>query len=178
MSAEGRVLEVSEDTVKLHLAADETQDIATAFPFRIACPYTAEGQTGWHVMPEKGEYASLYFPADDEGGAYVRLQSARRAGPGNEKHEHPAIKRFETVHGNEMKFSPDTLSFARPRSGNLIRMTDSGGVEIYSADTLQIRAGEKAGFACKTLNAVAGRSMRLGGKTATLIVDEILHLKG
>jgi hypothetical protein len=175
-SIEGTVLDVAKDTVKLHLSVDGVQDIKTAFPFRFAGPYTAEGGTGWHIMPEKGERVCLYTPTADEKDAYARIACFSEAE--NEKHENPDLKIFETVHGNKMTLAPDELSFSRPLDGNLIRMTDGGGVEIHSAGKLRVRAGKNANIVCGTLSIRAGKSILLGGKTATLILDETVHVKG
>jgi hypothetical protein len=175
-SIEGTVLDVAKDTVKLHLSVDENQDVATAFSFRLAGPYTSEGRTGWYVMPEKGERVRLYAPTADEKDACARIACFPEAE--NERHESPDIKIFETVHGNEMKLTPDELSFSRPSAGNLIRMTDGGGVEIHSAGKLSIRAGKDASLVCKTLNIRAGKNILLSGKTATLILDKTVHVKG
>jgi hypothetical protein len=175
-SMEGTVLDVSKDTVKLHLSADETQDVNSAFPFRLATPYTAEGRTGWYAMPEKGERLCLYMPTTEEKDAYARI--ACFSEEENEKHENPDVKIFETVHGNEMKLAPEELSFSGPPSGNIIKMTPDGGVEMHSAGKLRIGAGKNANLVCGTLSIRAGQSILLGGKTATLILDETVHAKG
>lgn len=54
VSIQGKIIEVIQDTVKVHLEIDKEQNVAEAYRFPYSSVYTAEGNSGWYVMPEKG----------------------------------------------------------------------------------------------------------------------------
>lgn len=70
-SLEGRVLEAKSGRIRVHLTVDEKQDRETAWWFPYASSYTAEGHSGWYVMPELGDRVSVRFPTEQEADGYA-----------------------------------------------------------------------------------------------------------
>ena len=62
ISWKGEVLERIQDRVKVHLEIDDYQDPGTAWEFPYSTLYTAEGHSGFYVMPEKGDTVYINFP--------------------------------------------------------------------------------------------------------------------
>ena len=55
VTLDGKVLKAQDDTVKVHLSIDLSQEEGKAYPFPYATGYSAEGHTGWYVMPAKAQ---------------------------------------------------------------------------------------------------------------------------
>ena len=66
LTLSGQVLEVNQDTVKVLLCVDESQDTAKAYAFPYITPYSAENHTGLYLMPEPGDVVNIQFPTEDE----------------------------------------------------------------------------------------------------------------
>ena len=71
LTLNGKVLKAEGDKVKVHLAIDAGQAEGKAYPFPYATGYSAEGHTGWYVMPEEGDTVQIVFPSEDENDAYA-----------------------------------------------------------------------------------------------------------
>ena len=73
---DGKVLEIENDTVKLRLDDDKERgvelDTDEAHFFKYATGYSAEGHTGWYVMPQVDDILQLVFPNEDEKYAYAK----------------------------------------------------------------------------------------------------------
>ncbi len=67
LTLDGKVLKAINDTVKVHLSIDPSQDEGKAYPFPYATGYQAEGHTGWYVMPEVGDTVQIIFLRTPEG---------------------------------------------------------------------------------------------------------------
>ena len=66
LTLDGKVLKVINDTVKVHLSIDASQEEGKAYPFPYATGYSTEEHTGWYVMPEEGDTVQIVFPTEDE----------------------------------------------------------------------------------------------------------------
>lgn len=108
----GQVLEVNQDTVKVLLCVDESQDSATAYAFPYMTPYSAENHTGLYLMPETGDVVNIQFPTEDESLA-VALSSYRQAD--SDKTGDPNVKYLRTPHDKEIKISEDEILITADR---------------------------------------------------------------
>ncbi len=108
LSLQGVVLDRIQDTVKVHLEIDKTQDVGKAWKFPYTTPYTAEGSAGWYVMPEVEDTVYIYFPNREEHFG-VGLNGVRVKNTGTDKIKNPEIKYLRTKDGKEMKLAPDEV---------------------------------------------------------------------
>lgn len=108
VSLTGTVLKSVGDKIKVHLEIDEKQEEGTAWEFPYQTMYTAQGEGGWYCMPEPGDRVSIYFPGKEEREA-VGTNSSRTGGVRDEKTQSPTIKYFRTIHGKEIRFTPEEI---------------------------------------------------------------------
>ncbi len=125
----GQVLEVNQDTVKVILCVDESQDSATAYAFPYMTPYSAENHTGLYLMPETGDVVNIQFPTEDESLA-VALTSYRQAD--SDKTGDPNVKYLRTPHDNEIKISEDEILITAKTGGLYIKLNQDNGIEVFS----------------------------------------------
>ena len=125
----GQVLEVNQDTVKVLLCVDESQDSATAYAFPYMTPYSAENHTGLYLMPETGDVVNIQFPTEDESLA-VALTSYRQAD--SDKTGDPNVKYLRTPHDKEIKISEDEILITAKTGGLYIKLNQDNGIEVFS----------------------------------------------
>lgn len=125
----GQVLEVNQDTVKVLLCVDESQDSATAYAFPYMTPYSAENHTGLYLMPETGDVVNIQFPTEDESLA-VALSSYRQAD--SDKTGDPNVKYLRTPHDKEIKISEDGILITAKTGGLYIKLNQDNGIEVFS----------------------------------------------
>ena len=174
----GQVLEVNNDTVKVLLCVDESQDTATAYAFPYITPYSAENHTGLYLMPEVGDVVNIQFPTEDESLA-VALSSYRQAD--SDRTGDPNVKYLRTPHDKEIRISEDEILITAKTGGLYIRLNQDDGIEVFSqhgitvttlssidmtaAGHISLSAGTNvilnAGLAC-SLNAGKGISAMAG----------------
>lgn len=134
----GTVLKPEGDTVKVHLAIDDEQDEGKAYPFPYATGYSAEGHTGWYVMPEEGDTVQIIFPTEDENDAYA-VQSVRQED--TEKTNDPEIKYLRTPNGKEIKLDREEILITANDDVTYIKINEAGGVEIITDKEVQVTSG-------------------------------------
>ena len=136
---DGEVLKVENDNVKLHLAIDkEKPDEGKAHLFVYATGYSAEGHTGWYVMPEKGDTVQLLFPTEDEKYAYA-ASSVRR--DDTERTSDPLVKYLRTPFGKEIKFEEKEILITAKDEKTFIRINEDTGIEIIAPHPILINSG-------------------------------------
>lgn len=139
---DGTVLKIENDTVRLHLAIDKEQDreqeIGTAHPFKYATGYSAEGNTGWYVMPEEGDIVQLLFPKEDEKYAYA-ASSIRQED--TERTVDSLIKYWRTTFGKEIKMDQKEILITSRDDETFIRINEETGIEIRTPQPIQVQSG-------------------------------------
>lgn len=144
-SVEGKVIEIKEDNLRLHLEIDEEQKKEEAFWFPYSTPYTTEGQTGWYCMPELDDRVKLYFPTDKEEEGVV-INSIRRRIVEGDYITDPDVKYFRTKFGKELMFSENEIMITGKDDEVLIRLIGKKGedgeegIVIYSAKDILIKS--------------------------------------
>ena len=187
VSIEGKVLDVQGDQIKLHLyGIDESQDPKQAAWFPYASAYTAEMNTGWYVMPEKGDYVKLYFPTNNEADA-IAIGSIRRVtkAPKVLIKEH-FVKYLRTAHGKEIKFSPDEILIsgygaADDKQGLVsVKLNETSGITIQSAnsDIVLYSNGELRVKSDGNLKLAAGNRLNIHCKTNSIEMAGATYFKG
>lgn len=142
-SVQGKVIDVAKDTVKVHLDIDPSQNKSEAHWFPYASVYTAEGNSGWHCMPELGDQVRVYFSGDKEadGIASSSVRMDTEEGESN-KLGNPDNKFFRTPNGKEIMFSPDEIVITGKDGETFIKINDGDGIQIISGKKITIVAEE------------------------------------
>ncbi|MCI9123564.1 MAG: hypothetical protein HFH35_05695 [Eubacterium sp.] len=163
----GKVIKVINDTVKVHLTIDESQDEATAYPFPYATGYSAEGHTGWYVMPEEGDTVQVVFPQEDENKAYA-MQSVRQED--TERTADPKVKYLRTADGKEIKLDSEEIVVSAHDGLTYIRINEKSGVDVFtikdvnvlSAGDITLMSGNSISMAClQDFSVFVGKDMKI-----------------
>ena len=131
----GRVLEVKDDTVKVLLCVDESQDTAAAYAFPYITPYSAENHTGVYLMPEPDDVVCIQFPTEDESMA-VALSSWRQAG--SDRTVNPDVKYLRTPHDKEIRISETEILITAKTGGLYVRLDENNGIEVFSQHGIMV----------------------------------------
>jgi phage baseplate assembly protein gpV len=136
---QGRVLDVSQDRMRVHLQIDEKQNKEEACWFPYATNYAAEGSSGWYCMPELGDQVRLYFPTceAEEGVVTVAVRQDLEESPTN-KIGNPDIKYFRTKSGKELRFSPEEIVLTGKDGEVFLKINEQTGIEIFSVKPVKI----------------------------------------
>lgn len=138
LTLNGTVLKAEGDKVKIHLAIDGKQEEGKAYPFPYATGYSAEGHTGWYVMPEEGDTVQVVFPSEDENDAYA-VQSVRQED--TDKTADPKVKYLRTPDGKEIKLDKEEILITAKDNITYIRINEKDGVEIITDKEVQVTSG-------------------------------------
>lgn len=130
MSLDGTILDTQNDVVKVNLKIDGNQDKGTARWFPYSTVYSSEDGTGWYCMPEVGDSIRLYFPDNEEKNSYV-ISSVNLNSSDSEKRSNPDDKNIGTKYGKQIIMKPGQVDIIA-NENLLMRMTDSGGIEVKS----------------------------------------------
>lgn len=116
---EGKIIDIQKDTVKIHLDIDPKQPKAEASWFPYSTVYSAEGNSGFHCMPQMGDSVKLYFSTPDEEGA-MAISSVRKGGGSTPKTGNPGIKYWGTNFGKELMMGGKELVLTARRARKAI----------------------------------------------------------
>jgi len=137
----GKILEISKDTVKLHLEIDGNQDKGSAKFFPYATVYSSPDGTGWYCMPEEGDKCRLYFPDDEESNAFsassVNLQSSNP-----DSRSSPDDKSISTKYGKSVRLTPEGI-FIQSGDELYINITDENGIEMMSDKKIKMESKDE-----------------------------------
>ncbi|BFH17784.1 phage late control D family protein [Paenibacillus melissococcoides] len=173
-SLQGKVIDVAKDKVKVHLDIDKKQDKGEAHWFPYTSVYTAEGHSGWYVMPEIGDTVRIYFPSEkeEEGVASSSIRQDLIEGETN-KVGNPNIKYFRTAAGKEVKMSPDEIVITGKDGAIYIKLNENNGIHIISNKNIMISAQEDIMMdSQKKVIISAGQELNLSCKSSSI------HLSG
>lgn len=135
LTLSGQVLEANQDTVKVLLCVDESQDTAKAYAFPYITPYSAENHTGLYLMPEPGDVVNIQFPTEDESLA-VALSSYRQVE--SDRMGDPNVKYLRTPNDKEIKISPEEILITAKTGGLYIRLNQDDGIEVFSQHGIMV----------------------------------------
>ncbi|MFF2094577.1 phage tail protein, partial [Paenibacillus sp. NPDC058174] len=134
----GKVVGISNDTVKVFLDIDKDQDDATASWFPYSTIYSSPDGSGWYCMPETGDQIRVYFPDEQDGNAFA-ASSVNLSSSDSKKRSDPSVKSISTKYGKQIVFQPGAVEIIG--SGKLLmRLTDDGGIEINSDKKIALNA--------------------------------------
>jgi len=140
----GEVLAVKDDTVRVRLNIDKddnghNEDNSTAFKYET--PYHNNKNTGWYVMPEKGDYVNLVFPTNVDHSAYA-APTRRPMLHDGDKAKNPRTKYLRTRDGKEIKFDKEEILITAKDKETFIKINEETGIEIITPHPIQIRSDD------------------------------------
>ena len=175
-SINGKIIKVQKDQVKLHLCIDKTQAVEEALWFQVAIGYTAEGSTGLYTAMDEGENVKLFFPSADEGKAYVRCVD-KNDSDSSQHFSDPVTKSYGTPYGSCMQATKDGFLISCVKDEIFVRMTESDGIVLESAENVEIFTEKKIDMECKKLSITSQDKIIFNTTGSNIIVDETMHFK-
>lgn len=178
VSVEGKVIDIKEDNIRIHLEIDKDQNKEEAFWFPYSTFYTAEGETGWYCMPELEDSVKLYFPTNKEEEG-IALNSMRRRTKGGDFITDPDTKIFRTRYGKELMFNKNEILVSAKDGQIFIRLLEDMGIEIYSKKDVRIIADKNISMlAGNNIEMLAQKKIGLKCKESTIEMDGEIDIKG
>ncbi|WP_204700327.1 hypothetical protein [Halanaerobacter jeridensis] len=165
LSILGKVLEVKQDQIKVHLEIDEKQDKSKAILFKYCTDYTSEGDTGFYTMPEKKDHVLLYLPDEHEKNAIIST-ALRKEIKGSDKVGDPKIKYFRTKYGKEIAFKEKEIVITGKEEQVLIKINEENGIELLSKHNIKVSSKKKIKMDAKKAIEMKckGSKIKLDGK--------------
>ncbi|MED1798054.1 HNH endonuclease [Brevibacillus porteri] len=177
---EGKIIDIQKDTVKIHLNIDPKQPKAEASWFPYATVYSAEGNSGFHCMPQMGDSVKLYFSTPDEEGA-MAVSSVRKGGGSTAKTGNPGIKYWGTNFGKELMMGGKELVLTAKESeeGNIfIKLHEEDGIEIHSMHPIVFSSEKDMEITSDTkVEIKAKEAIYLMCSTSSMILDGEVDLQ-
>ncbi len=177
---EGKIIDIQKDTVKIHLDIDPKQPKAEASWFPYATVYSAEGNSGFHCMPQMGDSVKLYFSTPDEEGA-MAVSSVRKGGGSTAKTGNPGIKYWGTNFGKELMMGGKELVLTAKESkeGNIfIKLHEEDGIEIHSMHPIVFSSEKDMEITSDTkVEIKAKEAIYLMCSTSSMILDGEVDLQ-
>ncbi len=189
-SLTGTVIDVKRNFTKLHLHIDEEQqDIATAFWFPQPQCFTAGSDSGFCIMPERGDTMRLHFPTKDEtehyiicsdNGDFSKLLSSLNASKGGKQPEKTAkvsgsnapYEKFLTTPGQKgMLLNDGMVKYHTTGDISVIQMEDGKGISISSDGNIELLANNINLKAGAKLNITAGKKIEISCIGSSMIID-------
>jgi len=170
------VEEIEKECVKIDVLDDENTKHPDKTWFQFATVYSDPNGTGWYCMPEKGDTVRLYIPGDEEKEAFVISAVHVESGERND----PDIKFLKTIHGKEIRFTPDSITLTNNNGMKLVILDDKG-ILIDSDKNITIRADKDIDMQSSngTITLIASDSIDLTqGKIQLKIQDDISCIGG
>ncbi|MDP4180491.1 MAG: contractile injection system protein, VgrG/Pvc8 family [Bacillota bacterium] len=177
-SVEGKVIDIKEDNIRVHLEIDKEQAKDKAFWFPYSTFYTTEGNTGWYCMPELDDLVKLYFPTNKEEEGII-TNSIRRRTKGGDFIMEPDVKIFRTKFGKEIMFNDKEIMISAKDKEILIRLIEDKGIEIYSKKDIKIVADKGISMESgKTIQMSAGSAIGIKCKDSLIEMNGVTTIKG
>ncbi len=183
LTLDGKVLKAINDTVKVHLSIDPSQDEGKAYPFPYATGYQAEGHTGWYVMPEVGDTVQIIFPTEDENQAYAVQSSRQEDTP---KTSDPRTKYLRTPDGKEIKLDKDEILITAKDNVTYVRINEKTGVDVYtdkevkviSGGNITVSSGDNISMTSKNDFSIhAGKNLKVTAEDSITITNKENNMK-
>jgi hypothetical protein len=175
-SVEGKIIDVEEDKVRIHLEIDDKQNKDEAYWFLYSTFYTSEGSTGWYCMPEINDSVKLYFPTNKEEEGIV-INSIRRTKKGD-KIDDPNVKYFRTKFKKEKMYDKEQLMISAKDDKVLIRLHEDRGIEIFSDSEVKIKADENIEIGAEEIDMKAADEVTMKCKSSSIKMNGTTHIRG
>ncbi|MBU2703407.1 hypothetical protein Ga0466249_004552 [Sporomusaceae bacterium BoRhaA] len=138
VSLEGTVLDLQDQSIKLHLNIDKEQNPDEAYWYSFVPPTTDM----MYLMPQLNTNASLYIPGLREQDAII-TGCVRTNGASCEDTSDPNDRFLGTEYGQELKITPDGIYITAGRDDLILTLDDEKGVNISSHKGIVMEAKEE-----------------------------------
>lgn len=176
-SLEGKIIDIHEDKVKVHLDIDKEQKKEEAFWFPYSTYYTTEGQTGGYCTPELDDRVQVYFPDNEEEKALI-VKAVRRKTSSGDKISDPDTKYFRTKYGKEKKFTKKDLSISATDDKLILKLHEDNGIEILSNESIKITSSVDIIVKAENIDIEAKEEMFLNCEESSITMDSTTHFYG
>ncbi|WP_160685620.1 contractile injection system protein, VgrG/Pvc8 family [Clostridium sp. C2-6-12] len=142
-SIDGKIIQVQNDLVKVHLEIDEVQDTGRAYWFKFSTMSASGDGSGWYCMPEIGDSVRVYFPTKDEDEAFaVSAVSGYKQGAGEaeDRMGNPDDKYLRTANDKQVKLTPNGIFISCDSGQADMSLTNDGTLSITSQNNININA--------------------------------------
>ena len=171
------ITDIRRNEVQILVHGDENANQKVRRWFLFATIYSSPEGAGWYFMPEKGDTVRLHIPQMSESGAYV-ISAVHMEGA--QHRQDPDIKSLKTIHGKEVRFTPDSIVITN-NNGMSISLVDQQGISIVSDKNITIAAVENLWVSSDNgAIVVAGQDavkINQGGSSVT-VKDDIIYTGG
>ncbi|MCH1624645.1 RHS repeat-associated core domain-containing protein [Fredinandcohnia quinoae] len=140
----GKVIDITQNTVKVHLDIDEKQDKEKAHWFA----YSADANSVMYLMPQLGSRVQLHFLSAVEEEAIVinsvRVDPATPEGSqkASKKMADSTVKSLVTNYGKDMTLGVEDITFSAVDGVLELKMDDGEGITFLSDSTIMLAADE------------------------------------
>jgi len=176
-TVEGKVIDVMEDNIRVHLDIDKEQPKDKAYWFPYSTNHTSESNTGWYCMPELDDKVKLYFPTNREEEGVI-VDSIRRGIKGGDKIQKPDEKYFRTKFKKENKFTEKELAFSAKDDKVLISMHEDKGIEILCDSELKIKCENDLIINADKIDIEASEGIDIVCNSSSIKMDGNTDIKG
>lgn len=145
MSLVGTVIEAKNETVKVHFAIDESQDVATAYAFE----WTPVSGNMMYCVPKVGTQVDVYFGSNEEINAKA-VNCVRTNGSTCQEMKNYTDRGFMTDHGKNLKFAENQFMLLSSSSNgeekkldmtaDLMALVSDKPVNIVATEEIEIKA--------------------------------------
>jgi phage baseplate assembly protein gpV len=173
VSLNGKVLQVKEHVVKVHLDIDPKQDKQKAYWFPFATVSASPNNVGWYFMPEVGDGVRVYFEdGKEENGVAIQ------AVPINPSYKDPNVRYISTIHGKEIKIAQGGIYITVKGEELYIKLDDEEGISICSDTCINMIAKEDIHIVSDTKIELAAQTIAItsgeNGETSMIIQEDVI----
>lgn len=144
-SISGKIIDVKNDVVRIHLDIDEKQDKSTAYWFKFSTMSASNDGSGWYCMPEIGDSVRAYFPTKDEDETFaISAVSGYKQGAGEaeDRMGNPDNKYLRTSNDKQVTLKPDGIAISCDSGQADMNLSNDGTLTISSQNNITITAKE------------------------------------
>ena len=193
----GKIIDIKNDHVKVHLDIDPSQSVAEAQFFPYSTPFSSKDGSGWYAMPILGDNIRLHLPDSDDSHAYaissvhepstppVNQQSSSNGAsagppppPSGAARDNPDIRSLRHPSGKEITLTDDGV-YITDGIGSLITLTEDG-IDIYSEKDIELKSEQDIVLSAEEkIQIVAEECIEISaGDTAKIRLEEDVELQG
>lgn len=153
-SIKGKIINVKNDVVQIHLDIDSSQNSSNAYWFKFSTMSASNDGSGWYCMPEIGDSVRAYFPTKDEDQTFaVSAVSNYKQGAGEaeDRMGNPDDKYLRTANDKQVKLTPDGVFIScdsgqadmNLKSDGTLVISSQNNISISAQENIKIEAGKK-----------------------------------
>ena len=196
----GRVIDIVNDRVRVHLDIDPEQDVSTAYLLPYSTLYSSASGAGWYCMPDKGDRVRVYFPDGDDDHAYaissvheavnnsadtglIASEGAEPSGISALTDNYSGMRddpnvRSLSANGKEIRLTPDGIYIIAQDS--VIVLSDEDGIVLMSENDISFKSSKNIYMGAEeNIQLIAGKSVVMSrGDSSSITLDENIEVRG